>query len=637
MRHYYKESMKNSKPYLAKVLSVIGALSCGAALAQTNTLPATYALSVSMANTNQPGFIWNVSQVGATEPDLLTFAEAQLAGVEGINLADPNNFSTAVGPATVPSDPTAPISFIIPGVINFSKAGPGDTVHARPDLPGEDSMPGIPGTTSSTDNIAAEALTYLQLPAGSVTMGVRSDDGFRLLIGAANPADRYSTNAVNVGQYIGGRGAADSISTFIVPKAGLYAARLLYENGGGDANVEWYSFPGTNAALLTNAVLINDVANGGIPAYSAVTTPAGSYISSLLPPPGAVGISPLPIITAQIVNGAVPVTGITLTLDGAAVNASVTNSTNGATVSFAVAGFLPPASLHTVSVNWVDNGNHLNLTWAFTTSGYALVTAAQAVTPDTTKPGFLFNIFENGTDQNAKDNDNYDNAELGLNGLLPPTGNGLKNGGVPVPSNSGLNLTNSVDVTAVGVATGPAPALGAATNGPAKFQVAGALNLTNGLPGLPGTDGSQGPSHSEVLTYVQLSAGLTTFNLKVDGFYRAFVGSWDYTAGQQAGTVNAAQNGVVQFFVYAPVAGYYPLRITYINKDGTPALALSTLGAQGTNVLVGDTAHGGLGAYRALVSPAGPYVRYTSPRNVPRQVAYRARTSSSVFKTGLPR
>jgi hypothetical protein len=268
-----------------------------------------------------------------------------------------------------------------------------------------------------------------------------------------------------------------------------------------------------------------------------------------------------------------------------------------------------------VTLTWTDNKNPLGLTWSFTTAGYAPLTASQAVTPDTTKPGFLFNIFENGLDSINGDNDSFDNGELGLNGLAPGDAQNLEDGGVPTRP----GIANFAAITSVGPAIAAAPAL-AGTAAPAEFQVAGPIVLTNGLPGLPGTDGTSGPSHSEVLTYVDLPAGLTTFTVNLDGWYRAFAGSWDYTAGIQAGTLNQDTSGKIQFFVYAPVAGYYPIRLAYLNTDGTPTLSLSTTSTNGSLVAVGDTAHGGLAAYRALAAPAGPYVRYTSPRPVPRQM-----------------
>ncbi len=133
------------------------------------------------------------------------------------------------------------------------------------DLPTEDTgIVGAPGTDANGPNsIACEALTYLYLPEGPITMGVRSDDGFQVQIGGSNPEDRYSPNAPVVDFYNGGRSAGDSIVTFNVAQAGLYAARLFYYQGTGNASVEWYSFraaghrpiPPTLWAFLTISTL----------------------------------------------------------------------------------------------------------------------------------------------------------------------------------------------------------------------------------------------------------------------------------------------------------------------------------------------------------------------------------------------
>jgi hypothetical protein len=626
--------MNNRKAIHAKALTVaLAALSYGAALAQTNTLPTTYVYPTNAANTNAPGFIWNVSQVFNAEPDTIAWAESQLAGEQGTNLADPTeSYSSAAGIGAVPSSPFLPISFSIPGGlygINFSIAGPGDCSDNRQDLPCEDGMVGTPGNppdaSGGTDNIAAEALTYLALPQGLVTMGVTSDDGFQLQIGAANPGDRYSTNPLVVEEFNGGRGHADSIVTFNVAEAGLYAARLLYFQGGGNASVEWYTFPAAGSTNVflgedntgTNAVLVGDVVDGGIPAYQSLTVhPLGSYCSSLDPSPGSTGISITPTITATLVNGTVPVTDITMTLDGTIVTPSIVTTASGASISYTPTAALANLPTHTLLLDWTDNGTRLNVTSTFSALGFVTLNASQMVTPDTNKPGFLFNIFANTSDylvssQNGiqgGDGQNLDNTELGLNGL--------------VTNGSGGFMPNEVTLANNGAAMGAAPALGG-PSAPAQFIITNTLNLTGGnMPGFPAQDGDIDPSHSEVLTYVYLPLGLTTFTLDLDGFFSAYVGDWDYIKGIEAGWNNDAASGPMAFSVFAPAAGYYPLRIAVFNLDLTPQEALYTTGSDGTNVLVNDVAHGGLPAYYGLATPAPPYVRYASPRPVPRQVEY---------------
>src|SRR5262249_27590158 len=159
-----------------------------ATLPAQTPVPSTHVLPVSAANTNQPGFAWNVSEVAQSEPNQLAWAEDQLAGLHGDNLADPTVVGVATGPSSAPNPSTAPISFSDPGVINKSKTSGTTKGNFTPD----DQMPGIPGTGGSTDNIAAELLTYLNLPVGTITMGVNSDDGFRVTIGGAVPQDKFS-------------------------------------------------------------------------------------------------------------------------------------------------------------------------------------------------------------------------------------------------------------------------------------------------------------------------------------------------------------------------------------------------------------------------------------------------------------
>src|SRR6478672_12773724 len=107
--------------YLSRtaVALLLSALSCSLLQAQSaapaTTIPDTYALPSSAADTSKPGFIFNISHVAqSTAPNLLANAEKQLAGGFGDNLADPGAVGVASGPAQPASPSTAPISFVIP-------------------------------------------------------------------------------------------------------------------------------------------------------------------------------------------------------------------------------------------------------------------------------------------------------------------------------------------------------------------------------------------------------------------------------------------------------------------------------------------------------------------------------------------
>ena len=102
----------------------------------------------------------------------------------------------------------------------------------------------------NTDNISWEVLTYVEFPeAGIVTMAVNSDDGFRVTHGeepALNDDDQV------LGVFSGGRGASDTIFRFVVPEPGIYPMRLLWYEGGGGANVEWWTLDADGVRHLIN-------------------------------------------------------------------------------------------------------------------------------------------------------------------------------------------------------------------------------------------------------------------------------------------------------------------------------------------------------------------------------------------------
>ena len=75
--------------------------------------------------------------------------------------------------------------------------------------------------------------------------------------------------SVKLGEANYGKGASDVSFAFTVPQAGVYPFRLAWENGGGDANCEWFTY---NAAT-GERTLVNDVAAGGVKAYITRTAP----------------------------------------------------------------------------------------------------------------------------------------------------------------------------------------------------------------------------------------------------------------------------------------------------------------------------------------------------------------------------
>ncbi len=221
------------------------------------TLPPDYA--VGAPDTTKPGFKVRVSQIDAegttVQPHTLIFTENQLAGTVT------NSTTSQPYPNSAAQNTDGTFVYLEPTVINYDATGTGNNGNFTPD----NQMPGFPGTgpTGGTDNAAAEVLTYLTLPAGLITMGVNSDDDF-WLFPSTNVIDPHNT--LVLGKFDGaGRGAADSIFSFAVTQAGTYPMRLIWENGNGGANLEWFSVDSDGTKIL-----INDTSNPkAIKAYQA--------------------------------------------------------------------------------------------------------------------------------------------------------------------------------------------------------------------------------------------------------------------------------------------------------------------------------------------------------------------------------
>ncbi|MCC6233107.1 MAG: discoidin domain-containing protein [Verrucomicrobiales bacterium] len=231
-------------------------------VAEYPTLGASHQ-AVSFDNT-KPGFIWKVFQNETFTHTSLKQTEDALAGklMNGTtpvteNLADLNAIGVASGAGVVVNNL---VKFEIPTVINLSQAEGEANGNFVPDQ----QMPGIPGLNGSTDGVDAEVVAFVELPAGVVTMGVNSDDGFRAQAGYINvPAD-----GAILGQFDGGRGASDTLFTFVVGSAGVYPLRVIWNEGGGGANIEIFSVKANGTKAL-----LNDTANGGFKTYRVGVAP----------------------------------------------------------------------------------------------------------------------------------------------------------------------------------------------------------------------------------------------------------------------------------------------------------------------------------------------------------------------------
>src|SRR5438552_6598933 len=213
-------------------------------------------------------------------------------------------------------------------------------------------IPGMPagghvGDNTDYDNSAEEVLTFLQFPTGGLfyTMGVNSDDGFKVSTGQ-NPRDAFQS--LTLGSFNAGRGAADTTFKIYVPTAGIYPMRLIWEDGGGGANCEWFTIQPDKTKILINDPSPTNTT--GIKAfYSGPTTTTPAYVVSFSFNLGG-GKLFLADAGTQITAGSVK-----LFLNGAAVTTTGGKTNGVTTVNYSLATPLPSGSTVALSVVYTDN------------------------------------------------------------------------------------------------------------------------------------------------------------------------------------------------------------------------------------------------------------------------------------------
>jgi hypothetical protein len=200
------------------------------------------AVATSQLDTSKQGFRVKVVQATAGQANTVARAEAQLAGT----------------PASVAQPGSGPDgSHIVPGIINWStrrvSGQSGAEIGNFIDLLGRNDagIPGLPGTgltgTAAVGNAAAEIFAWLDLPAGYHKFGIAGDDGFALKVG--QPGDATGQVLFSIDR---GAGARDFPVAFTVPEAGLYPIRLIWYQGGGDGNLEFFTYGSNNDKIPVN-------------------------------------------------------------------------------------------------------------------------------------------------------------------------------------------------------------------------------------------------------------------------------------------------------------------------------------------------------------------------------------------------
>jgi hypothetical protein len=165
-------------------------------------------------------------------------------------------------------------------VINYTQNPvPNDPPSADGHFEDFATFPGI-DAAGNTEDIAMEVLAYLELPAGTHTFGVTSDDGFQLRSGVS-PTDPGALVLAEKAS-----GTFDGTFDIIAEQAGVYPFRLVWFERGGGAHVELFTV---------------DRVSGERTLVNAATSPVKAFQSVVAPPSVVLQSSPS-VLAAEFQN-----------------------------------------------------------------------------------------------------------------------------------------------------------------------------------------------------------------------------------------------------------------------------------------------------------------------------------------------
>jgi hypothetical protein len=388
------------------------------------TLKAADAAPAGSVDTTKPGFSFRPHVISSPDrPTTIAAAETQLAGL----------FPSPDAPSPNEADLTGADAegyLIDADVINWSEdAGIGDTsergnftdANGRPDEP-------IPAATSD-NNLAYEIIAYLDLKRGAYTMGVNSDDGFKVTAGPLS-RDAFATP---LGLFDAGRGSADTLFDFVVEQDGVYPFRLLWFEGTGDANVEWFMVSPTGQKIL-----LNDTAVAGyVKTYAKANAQAYKpFVRKAYPYPGATGVPSDATFRFEIVDSgsAVNSGSVQFKLDGQDVTETVAKVGTVTTVTYD-----PSANL--------SGGPH-NFTLIFNDGTTTRTNQGSAIFNYLTGPVFFIESedFNYDRGQHKAEADAWDYPGAAYDGLSGVTDVDFHDGGNPEPESDVYRLLETGNV-----------------------------------------------------------------------------------------------------------------------------------------------------------------------------------------------
>jgi hypothetical protein len=481
----------------------------------------------------------------------------------------------------------------------------------------DDPIPGVPGSdpqsATNLDNIAAEIIGYLDLTAGLHRFGVNSDDGFRVTAGrdASNPAN------VMLGQFVGGRGSADTLFYVLVEQAGVYPVRLIWYEGGGGANLEFFSVNQANPEAALERLPVNF--GSGIRSYARSSAPQAPA-AAVYPLAGATGVpANAPIQAVLIPRGAAATPGsVQLTVNGTPANVTTTTGQQGLLVEHIPADLWPSASANTAVLTYSDsNGTENTVTWSFTVEDYSTLPvipagfAAAPGTVNTGSSGFTVDMYQMDDGFGVPvartgfaDNNSADAAEHQINRrfINPNTSQPYENiawWGNPYHTQT-VNWNqqapdNAGDFTA---ANGFADEL---------------------IPGLwePGDIAANNWIVAEAVAYLELKKGRHRLGVNSDDGFKVTTGANARDAiALQLGIFNTGRGAANTFFDFiVEQDGIYPFRLLYWEGTGGASVEFKSQDpVTSAQTLINDRARAqGVRAYQTLSGTAPARISGVSP------------------------
>ncbi|MGK0187759.1 MAG: hypothetical protein ACI9R3_003549 [Verrucomicrobiales bacterium] len=243
--------------------------------------------------------------------------------------------------------------------------------------PDDVEFPGIPGTGGHTEDFVTEVITYIELAAGTHSIGAEvfidridvaggNNDDILIAFTGTNPRDYFATQVgefLRDGELTFVKQPQGSVFEFTAPSAGLYPFRFLYLNRSDGATLALYD--GGNEELLNSSA-------SGVTAFQNSTDPkhGHAYIAEVRPVPGSAGVQsnlPLEIWLADD-RTTVAADAVTITFNGSDVTSQADVAKSGSRV---LIEYQPPTSRQSsrndIVLTYTDSaGTEFSREWSFT-------------------------------------------------------------------------------------------------------------------------------------------------------------------------------------------------------------------------------------------------------------------------------